>query len=164
MEIKQLWKDHRKKKRIFHCSYIQSSGRSRNHIPQRADSSTEIQVSVGKPPVLNQQTRIIYCGLLSFLEFLGYKTVGWIHFELGGEEGLHEGIKKPPHGPEWQYFVPDLCQTIPKATESTTGIEQLLTEGLILNTKKGKKERQPLLWTHREPSAEFQAPTQVYYT
>lgn len=67
---------------------------------QRADSSTEIQVSVGKPPVLNQQTRIIYCGLLSFLEFLGYKTVGWIHFELGSEEGLHEGIKKPPHGPE----------------------------------------------------------------
>lgn len=39
---------------------------------QRADSSTEIQVSVGKPPVLNQQTRIIYCGLLCFLEFLAY--------------------------------------------------------------------------------------------
>lgn len=78
------------------------------------------------------------------MNFWAIQTVGWIHFKLGGEEGLREGIKKPPRDPEWQHFVPDLCQTIPKATESTTGTEQLLTEGLILNTKKGKKERQPL--------------------
>lgn len=39
---------------------------------QQADSSTEIQVNVGKSPVLNQQTRIIYYCLLSFLRVLGY--------------------------------------------------------------------------------------------
>lgn len=72
MEIKRLWKDHRKKKESSTVPASKAQEGPGITSLQRADSSTEIQVSVGKPPVLNQQTRIIYCGLLCFLEFLAY--------------------------------------------------------------------------------------------
>lgn len=68
MEIKWLWKDHRKKKK--ESSTVPASKAQEGPgitSLQQADSSTEIQANVGKSPVLNQWTRIIYCCLLSFL-------------------------------------------------------------------------------------------------